>query len=89
MKDGVKVDENVVTELTVRCRAEAGPGIELGEDSRNRIVKELKRRIVALGAETQDCVEKADLVRRYEERRRRPGTRSCSWDFGYIQPSRS
>ena len=60
-----------------------------GDDPHSLSVKELKRRIVALGAETQDCVEKADLVRRYEERRRRPDTRSCSWDFGYIQPSRS
>ena len=70
---------------------EARPNIDcwVGDDPHSLSVKELKRRIVALGADTQDCFEKADLVRRYEERRRRPDTRSCSWDFGYIQPSRS
>ena len=49
-------------------------------------IKELKALITSAGLSTKDCVEKADLVRRYEERRRRPDTRSCSWDFGYIQP---
>ena len=52
---------------------EARPNIDcwVGDDPHSLSVKELKRRIVALGAETQDCVEKADLVRRYEQYRRR------------------
>ena len=42
---------------------EARPNIDcwVGDDPHSLSVKELKRRIVALGAETQDCVEKADL----------------------------
>ena len=67
---------------------------EMTSDPRSLSVRELKARLTDLGVDVDDCIEKADLVRRYEQRqtqmRRLPTlTFTCSTDASSTQNARA